>query len=56
LEENLDEQYKVIEEKDSKIKELQDLQLETVQSTENSALFNVDMLDCDEFIKMSKYN
>ena len=45
-----------MEDKDSKIRELQELQLEAGQSAVTTPLFNVDMLNSDEFVRMAEYN
>jgi len=55
LEERLQELNKDLEERDSKIRELQDLQLEAGQSGPNTRSGNVDLLNGEELVRMSEY-
>lgn len=55
LEDRLQELNTDVQERDSKIKELQDLQLEAGQSGPNSRLGNLDLLNGEELVKMTEY-
>jgi len=55
LEDRLQELNRDVEERDSKIKELQDLQLEAGQSGSNSRPSNMDLLNDEELVKMTEY-
>ena len=55
LEDRLQELNKDVQERDSKIQELQDLQLEAGQSGSTSRPGNIDLLNGEELVKMTEY-